>query len=189
MFKAICDLRSTSPYSQSRVLSSPRRESERPDEHEKRCWRERCHVDDKGQVYIPPMAFANSIKEAAKYASIKIPGQRNATYTRKFESAVMVTDQLYLGTKVDDVQGEWFFVPSDGKKGGGSRVMKCFPMVPSWSGRVEFYVLDQAITADVFERVLRICGVLIGVGRFRPARGGFYGRFECTKFDWVEQEI
>ena len=53
-------------------------------------WRERLHVNSDGYVFIPPMAFKNCISEIAKYRSDKIPGKRNATYTKHFESGVLV---------------------------------------------------------------------------------------------------
>jgi len=135
------------------------------------------------------MAFANSIKEAAKYANIKIPGQRNATFTKKFVSGVMVTAGLPLGIHVDDVEGEWLFVPADGTAGSGKRVSKCFPCVPVWAGKVEYTIIDPVINQDVFERVLSVSGSLIGIGRFRPANRGYYGRFVCTQIEWNEHEI
>ena len=74
MKRAICKLRSLSAYSQSKKTDSPRAERESAKDHETRVWRERCHVTDEGFIFIPPMAFANSLKEAAKYLSIQVSG-------------------------------------------------------------------------------------------------------------------
>lgn len=187
-FTADCKLKSVSPYSAGKKTSD-RRGDESPQEHEQRVWKERCHLDDDGCAFIPPMAFANSIKEAAKYANIKIPSQRNATYTKKFASGVMVTEGLSLGVSIDDIKGEWFFVPSDGTPGGGKRVMKCFPYVPVWAGVVTYTIIDPIINQEIFERVLTVSGSLIGIGRFRPANRGYYGRFQCEHMEWTEHEL
>ena len=90
--------------------------------------------------------------------------------------------------KKDDVPGEWLFVPSDGKRGGGSRVSKCFPLIAKWELVVIFYILDEIITDDVFKVHLRDAGNFIGLGRFRPSRNGFYGRFQIEDFIWEEYE-
>ena len=39
---------------------------------------------------------------------------------------------------------------------------------------------------DVFSYHLKQAGMFIGVGTFRPRNGGYFGRFEVSKFDWSE---
>jgi len=129
MATAVCKLESISPYSQSKHYEVDKLEKESNQDYEKRTWRERCHADANGELFIPPMAFKNSIAEAAKYLSETIKGKGKATYTKHFEAGVMVMEPLPLGIKKADVLGEWLFVPSDGKRGSGSRVSKCFPCI------------------------------------------------------------
>jgi len=132
------------------------------------------------------MAFKNCLSEAAKFLSVQIQGKGKATYTKHFEAGVLVMDALELPLKKEEVQGEWLFVPSDGKRGGGSRVMKCFPFIPNWKGEVKFYILDETITKDVFQKHLKEAGNFIGIGRFRPRNNGFYGRFKVVGLEWQE---
>ncbi len=171
-------LKSTTPYSPSRFYNVEKLPKELPKDYEERTWRERCHVTEQGQVFIPPMAFANSLKEAARYLSIPIPGKGKSTYTKNFEAGVLVTDPLYLPLQKENIKGEWVFVPSDGRRGGGKRVEKCFPLIPSWEGIANFYILDDILTEEVFRQVLVAAGSLIGIGRFRPRNMGYYGRYE-----------
>ena len=184
MKTATAHLVSMSPYSQSRHYNDPALEKENKRDYEARTWRSRLHTDKDGYVFIPPMAFKNAIAEAAKFLSLQIPGKGKATYTKHFEAGVLVTDALKLPTKKDDVPGEWLFVPADGKRGGGKRVEKCFPVIQEWAGAVEFHILDETITRDVFAEVLSQAGLFIGIGRFRPRNNGFYGRFKVEKVDW-----
>lgn len=183
-------LKSISPYSQSRKYEDPKltrksgSDAETPKQYEARTWRERLHTTEDGHVFIPPMAFKNCLTEAAKFAPTQIKGQGKATYTKSFEAGVMVTDMLKLPVKKADVPGEWLFVPSDGRRGGGKRVEKCFPVIQSWNGKVQFVILDDSIPAEVFERTLRDAGTFIGIGRFRPRNNGYYGRFEVQKVSW-----
>ena len=189
MKTATCYLKSASPYSQSRHIDTPKKDRESADDYEKRTWRERLHVNGDGHVVISPMSFANCVKEAAKYLSIQIPGKGKSTYTKHFESGVMVLEPLVLASVAADVPGEWLFVPADGIRGSGKRVMKCFPKIEEWEGEVKFWVLDDTITQSVFEQVLRAAGLLIGLGRFRPRNCGIYGRFNCTKLVWEEANV
>jgi FMN phosphatase YigB (HAD superfamily) len=189
MKTAICTLASISPYSQSKYVQEPKLNKELHGDYEKRTWRKKLHVDEKtGEVYIPPMAFANCIKEAAKYLSIKIPGEGQAKYTKHFEAGVMVVDRLNLGIPASHVLDEVLFVPSDGKRGGSKRVLKTFPLIDRWDGVVTFHILDDKITEDIFDKVLREAGQLIGIGRFRPRNCGYYGRFIVEDLEWIDKE-
>jgi hypothetical protein len=189
MKKAVCTLQSITPYSQSRFHNSPKLEKELADNYEERTWREKCHTDSKGEIFIPPMAFANALKEAARFMSIQIPGKGKATYTKHFEAGVMVFAPLPLGVKKSEVKGEWIYCHADGQRGSGRRVMRCFPVIPEWRGVVEFLILDDLITSDVFEEVLFTSGQLIGIGRFRPINLGFNGRYLCKAMNFKEEGL
>lgn len=185
MITARATLQSMSPYSQSKYLGEKKTRDETHEEFEKRTWRNRMHTKD-GEVFIPPMSFKNCLSEAAKYKSIQIPGKGKSTYTKHFEAGVLCVEPLMLGVKADDVEGEWLFVPSDGKRGGTSRVEKCFPVIRDWSGVVEYLVFDETVTEDVFRLHLEDAGKFIGVGRFRPRNNGFYGRFKVENLEWIK---
>jgi len=180
MKTAIMTLKSVAPYSQSRKIQSAREDRETADDHEHRCWRERLHVNGDGLVFIPPMAFKNCLAETAKFLSVQIPGKGKATYTKHFEAGLLITDPLVLDIRGKDVEGEWLFVPGDGRRGSGKRVNKCFPVIPRWAGDVTLYILDEAITEPVLKYHAEQAGKFIGVGRFRPRNNGFYGRFEVV---------
>lgn len=184
MRTVVTSLESVSPYSQSKFYQTPKLQKEIAKDYEERTWRDRLHTNEDGNVFIPPMAFKNCISEAAKFLSVQIPGKGKSTYTKHFEAGILVMDSLVLPVKKKDVDGEWLFVPADGKRGSGKRVLKCFPVLQSWKGDVKWFVLDETITAEVFEQHLREAGNFIGIGRFRPRNNGFYGRFAVRKCVW-----
>jgi hypothetical protein len=183
---ALAHLKSASPYGQSKAIAEKKSRDETHDDFEERSWRGRCHVDSNGLVFIPPMAFKNCLAEAAKYKSIQIPGKGKSTYTKHFEAGVMCKEILSLGIKVEDMLGMRLHVPSDGRRGGGSRVWKTFPYVDAWEGDVEYCVLDEMIDNDVFEQHLRDSGMFIGIGFFRPRNNGFWGRFSVEGISWQQ---
>lgn len=137
---------------------------------------------------IPPMAFKNCIAEAAKFLSVQIPGKGKATWTKHFEAGILVVEPLVLPITADKVQCAWIHANADGIRGSGKRVMRCFPMILEWAGEVEFLVLDDLITEDVFRYHLEQAGKLIGVGRFRPRQGGFNGRFIVKNLTWRREQ-
>jgi hypothetical protein len=182
---ATVKLRGISPYSQSRAHFTEKKDKEGPNDYEERTWRERLHVNEKGYVYIPPMAFKNSLSEIAKFLGTQIPGKGKSTYTKHFEAGVLVMEPSVLSVKKEDVPGEWLFVPASGVRGDGKRVRKCFPVIQKWDTEVVFNILDDTITPEVFEHHLREAGSFIGIGRFRPRNNGFYGRFAVEgKIKW-----
>jgi len=181
-------LESASPYSQGKHITAAKLDRELPKDYEARTWRERIHTNEEGKVIIPPMCFKNCLSEAAKFLGIQIPGKGKANYTKHFEAGVMVTDPMVLDIKAEDVPGEWLFVPSDGKRGGSTRVDRCFPKIEKWSGKVTFYILDEIITEDLFQKVLTEAGKFVGVGRFRPRNNGYYGRFKITACEWQRED-
>ena len=189
---AIVKLKSVSPYSQSRYLLESRGSNEAPDDFEKRIWRDRAHVmevgPDKGKVFIPPMAFKQSLDAGAKYASIQIPGKGKATYTKHTKSGVLVSEPLVLPIKKEDLAYYAGPMSSTGEKGGagGKVVIRIYPMILEWEGEVTYHILDEVITPAAFEQMLTVAGRNIGIGRFRPQNGGFNGRYSVEKVDWVD---
>lgn len=177
-------LRSLSPYSQSSFFRSEKNQGESPDAFEARCWREKMHVQD-GSVIIPPMALKNALDSASSFLNIKIKGERNRTWAKVFGSGVMVTDPLVLGIDPAKVEGEWLMCNADGKRGSGTRVKRCFPVIPKWEAEATIHVLNPKITEDIFRKHLVAAGKFIGFGRFRPENRGFYGRFDVTKLEWL----
>lgn len=182
---ATCKIKSISPYSQSRYHDTPKLNKEMADDYRQRTWREHLHYDKDGQVFIPPMAIKNCLSEVAKFLSIQIPGKGKSTYTKHFEAGILVMDQSYLGIHKDAVDYENLFLPSDGVRGSGKRVIKTYPLIREWSTSTVIYVSDDVITKDVLTYHLNQAGTFIGLGRFRPRQNGYYGRFGVESIEWV----
>ena len=122
MITVVASIKGVSPYSQSRPIQSVKNTGESHDAFEERTWRERLHVNDAGNVFIPPMAIKNMMCDCARFLSETVPGKGKATWTKHFDAGIMVVSPAEIGVKADEVIGERLFVPSDGKKGGSTRV-------------------------------------------------------------------
>lgn len=182
---AIATLAGVAPYSQSRFHETPDLPKEGKDAKELRTWREKAHYDPKtGEMFIPPMSFKMAVDSASKYLSIQVPGKGKATYTKHFLSGVLVFEPVFLGVHKDEAKRDRVHANADGVRGSGKRVVRYFPRVDDWRVDVTFHIYDDTITEDVFETVLSEAGRFIGLGRFRPQSGGFYGRFLVEKVRW-----
>lgn len=183
---AVATLSSTAPYSQSRsydreIEKLPR---ETHDAYEDRTWRNKCHTMPDGHVFIPPMSFKMAVDTAAKMLGRQIPGKGKSTYTKFFLSGVLVMEPVVLPLTKDDVACDRIYANADGVRGSGKRVWRNFPRIDKWQADIAFHVLADEITPDVFEEHLRQAGAFVGIGRFRPQSGGYYGRFEIGKIKW-----
>lgn len=189
MKKAVVKITGISPLSQGKHYSKesvPSLEKESPGDYEARTWMNRLHVNEDGCVYIPPMALKNCLSESAKFLSIQIPGKGKSTYTKHIEAGVLVTDPAVLNVKKEDVKPNWLFVPSDGVRGSGKRVDRCFPIIHQWETQATFYILDETVKQEVFMHILSEAGKFIGIGVFRPRNNGFFGRFKVELISWEE---
>ena len=184
MIEVVTHLKSASPYGQSKMVRTPKKEKETSKDYEERTWRDRCHCDEKGEVYIPAISFKKCITEAAQYLSLQIPGKGKATYTKHFRSGLFVPNLMPLGVRKDKIDGFLKDVPADGKPGGSKRVDKMFPYVNTWEWDVTWYILDETITKDIFVYILSQSGKFIGLGYWRPARDGYWGRFDLSEVVW-----
>ena len=183
---AVATLESISRYSQSRFVEEPKLDGETPDKYERRTWLLRCHTTDDGHIFIPPMQFKKALVIAGQMLRMPIPGKGKSEYGKHIKAGVLVTDPLVLPVKVKDMDGEWLYMDANGKP-GGSRVRRCYPYVERWSGQVSYKILDNVISRTAFEQHLEASGDFVGIGRFRPANGGFYGRFKVNAIEWKEK--
>jgi len=148
------------------------------------------HTDEEGFVFLVPMALKNCLVDAAQYMGESIKGQGKKTWTQKFKAGIMVPDPMFVhdgaGKKVKaaDADGQRLFVPSDGKVGGGKRVWKTFPVVTAWSCEAQIVLLEKLLIDDpeVVESYLDTAGKFVGLGFFRPARNGYWGRYSVEDF-------
>lgn len=181
------ELNSVSTYSQSKHHETPALEREGHADYDLRTWREKSHSYDDGRVFIPAMAFKMALDKAATMLGRKIPGKGNATYTKFFLSGVLCMDDLVLPIMKNDLQSVRIFANLDGVRGSGKRGYRTFPIIPEWRGRMRFHILADEITEQVFTEHLIQAGRFVGIGRFRPEKGGFNGRFEIGKRFWTKE--
>lgn len=187
MRTAIFHIEGISPYSFSKPHNVPKEEKETADEHDKRTWLEKAYADpETDEAFIPGTAFKFAVAEAAKRLSIKIPGKNKQTYTKNMLSGIICANPVMLGIKRTQLRPEDVYCHSNGQRGPGTRVFRRFPVTPKdWKSELQVDVIDDEIPKHIVERCVEEAGNLLGVGRFRPATGGYLGRWKVNKVEWV----
>jgi hypothetical protein len=179
-----------SPYSQSAKHDEPMLDRESHDDYDARTWRNKCTVNKEGHVCIPAMAFKQCIDTAAYKLGQKVPDRRGATFKSFFASGFFCDHDVLISNgkplTPTDAECKLISANSDGVRGSGKRVPRRFPEFSKYSGVAEFTILDDVITKSVFEQHVKAAGMVVGIGRFRPEKGGTNGRFRATKFEWKD---
>lgn len=187
---ATITLEGLAPYSQSRQHAEPFLQGESHEDYDLRTWRSKQTVeirDGKKTIVVPAHGLHQAIIAGAKYSKRQIPGQGKATWTSKFSSGIMLVENPALNVDPDSVANVVISANSDGVRGSGKRVPRRFPVInPGWTLTTKIVILDPIITESVFREIVEIAGMFIGIGRFRPEKGGHNGRFRLTKLDWQD---
>lgn len=184
MYRAIVTIKGIAPLSQSRKHHTPFLEGESHEAYDARTWREKCNYGDDGIVYVPAMAFKQAMDNAAKRLAIPDPDNKRASFTKYFVSDVICEAHMPIGIAKDDMPSIRINANSDGVRGSGKRVIRTFPQTQNWGGTTSFLIMEEKITRAIFERVIQTAGRSIGVGQFRPEKGGVNGRFEVIKIEY-----
>lgn len=186
---ATVTLQSLSPYSQSFKHSDPALDGEGKDDHDKRTWLSKAHFSKEGTLIIPAVAMHQAITAAAKYSKRQIPGQGKATWTQKFKSGIILSEDIDTGIRKEDVSFVDVQCDAKGMTGAAKSTLvpRRFPQVPEWHATFDVWIVDPIITRDVFSEMVDIAGLFIGIGRWRPEmNGGMNGRFRIEKLDWQD---
>jgi hypothetical protein len=179
-YRVTVDIEGVAPLSQSRQHPTDYLDGESNDAYDKRTWREKCNSDDKGIVFVPAMAFKQAMDVAAKRLAIPDPDNKRANFTKYFVSDVLPECNMSIGIHKDAMPSVTISANVDGVRGSGKRVPRTFPQTPTWKGRMSFIVMEEKITPEIFLRVIKSAGQSIGVGQFRPEKGGINGRFNVS---------
>lgn len=181
MYRATVSIKGLAPLSQSKMHDAPKNDGESHGEYDARTWREKCNYDSEGIVFVPAMAFKQAMDIAAKRLAIPDPDNKRANMTKFFVSDVICENNMSIGIHKDEMPSIRINANSDGVRGSGKRVLRTLPQVQEWKGETSFLIMEEKLKPEIFERVLKAAGMSIGVGQFRPEKGGLNGRFEVSK--------
>lgn len=174
---ATVKIKGLTPYSQSKALQSEKSKDETYDDFDRRIWKEHMHVNDAGDVFIPPVSITQGMAAAASYLGKggELKKIKSSTWAQNFACGLAVGKGPALNH--EGARPERVYCHADGKRGSGSRVWRTFPIFDEWSAVLTIHIMDDTIPEDVFVKVLHAFGLFIGIGRGRPQNTGYLGRF------------
>ena len=140
----------------------------------------KLYVNSDGKLYQPSTHIMGSLVEAGKQK--KVVGKGKATYSKIVGYAVQVEPYEILHKKQKwDVFSVLAVNPTT--KG---RNMLSRPILKSWELDFEITFDNEEIQVPIMKELLEIAGKVAGLGDWRPAKKGPYGKFQVTSFKEIK---
>jgi len=141
----------------------------------------KLYVDLEGQVYCPATWFQGCIVEAGKQKKMMGKGSAKATYSKVCGSSVEVNPfEIVLKEKWDV-----FSILAVNPTTRGKNVLHR-PKFDKWNLDFEVTFDEETIEIPVMKEIFDIAGRVVGVGDWRPAKKGRFGKFQVTS--WKEKK-
>ncbi|MEM4591741.1 MAG: hypothetical protein QW555_07935 [Nitrososphaerota archaeon] len=141
--------------------------------------RNNCHLyiyyNSEGRPSIPSIWLINSLKQAA--AEVKIPGRGKKTYKNLVGAGFILIQPDMIPLESDG----WtiYAAPVVVQR---ARIIRHRPLFPQWRAMFTIIFDEQHFTQKLIEELLQYAGAFVGIGDYRPQRGGPFGRF-TTQFN------
>jgi hypothetical protein len=132
----------------------------------------RLYINKDGNYYHPSISFLRSMAKAVsglKYGKVSAPMLIRGSVFVAFPQTVLL-----------DANGEParnYVLDKQPVVVSHARIARVRPMWPEWQCQLWLEVDVARITEDQVRAALELAGRIIGVGDFRPEKGGPYGRF------------
>jgi hypothetical protein len=132
----------------------------------------RVYLDSSGAFCHPCEAFTKSMVKAV--AGKKF-GKMFATSAIK--GSVFIVEPFALILDGDGESATKYAIDRRSVVIGKARVLRCRPMWTPWQMKVPLEIDTAILTPDQIEEALNLAGRIIGIGDYRPEKGGGFGRF------------
>jgi hypothetical protein len=145
-----------------------------------------CYRDHDGQLYFPGAAIARLLREAG--SAHKQRGSRRSLKYIVPAGISVVDDAISLfkkdrSTRITDFEVDARPVTIPATKG---RVMRYRPRLDEWTARFHLRINEDVLSPTITRQLLSEGGQQLGIGDYRPERGGPFGTFAVVS--WTEVE-
>ncbi len=134
--------------------------------------------DDK--LYQPSSHIEGTMRKAA--VNFKIPGKRGQSYATLVGSTVDVSPDA-IPHKIQKWETDARPVVVQ-----RARVVRYRPRLDEWELDFILTLHDDQLSIDVLKQVLDHAGLYVGIGDYRPATKGKFGKFMVTHFEEIKKE-
>ena len=134
------------------------------------------YVDEKGTIVTPSTHIIGTLKKAG--AKFQVFGQGKLTYKNLMGSgAVMISpDMITHEIQTWEIDRRPVVVQR-------ARIVRSRPMLKKWALSFTVDFDEEEITKSVLKEIFDFAGRRVGLGDFRPEKGGPFGRFIVVKFN------
>lgn len=144
-----------------------------------------CYRNDAG-FYFPGAAISRLLREAG--GNHKLRGSRKSAKYVIPAAVLVLADTINLvngdgKSPIKDYEVDSRPVTIPATKG---RIMRHRPRFDVWGAKFTLRVNDSILPVDFVQTLLNEGGQQIGIGDFRPEKGGPFGTFNVT--EWKEQK-
>jgi len=147
-----------------------------------------AYRNEDGYLYFPGAAIARLLREAGSAHK-----QRGSRKSLKYviPAAVLVTEDMVIlrdaeGTPLTEFEVDSRPVVIPSTKG---RVMRHRPRLNAWNFEVAIEIDDEMIDADTVHQLFQEGGRNLGIGDYRPEKGGPFGRFQVTSWAVLQPKL
>lgn len=107
----------------------------------------------------------------------KIPGRRGKTYSNLIGSTIdIMPDTIPHKIQKYEIDSRPVVVQR-------ARIVRYRPRLDEWELDFTLRLHDDQLPVAVMKEILDYAGLYVGIGDFRPAKKGKYGKFMVTKFE------
>ena len=143
----------------------------------------KLYKDSEGNIYLPSTWFSGSVVEAGKSKKMSGKGSAKATYSKVAGSCVDISPFEIVLKKPN-----WkvFSILATNPTTRGKNLLHR-PQFDNW--KVNFTVTfdESQIEVPVMKELFDIAGRIVGVGDWRPAKKGRFGKFQVTEWKELKQ--
>lgn len=149
-------------------------------------WGKVCYRESSGELIFPGAAFQRLMREAG--GNHKEKGSRK-TLKYRVPAAVLVLDEfvpLYMPdrrTRLTDFEVDSRSVVNAFTKG---RILCHRPRLERWVAKFRLRINQDLMDPKMVRQLLTEGGDQIGIGAFRPEKGGTFGLFDVVAWDAVD---
>lgn len=139
---------------------------------------------DTGELYVPgPNIFAAIIAAGIfhKAGKSKLTTQKSSLIPAGVQLVELVCP---LGSKDWEVDSRSVVIPST-----GGRIMCHRPRIDTWKCTFTLEIDETMFSPDLIRKVIDDAGKKIGLGDYRPARKGPFGRFVVDRWEVLKEKL
>jgi len=141
----------------------------------------KLYIDSEDRIYCPATWFHGCIVEAGKQKKMLGKGSARANYSKVCGSSVEINPFEIL------LKDKWkvFSILAVNPTTKGKNILHR-PQFDKWELNFEVAFEEEQIEVSVMKEIFDIAGRQVGVGDWRPAKKGRFGKFQVTL--WKEKK-